>query len=70
MSVEAPRLYIYSRADPLIHWADVQDHISEASRIGYAVDEVAFQKSGHCSHAMDDPEKYWAAVSSFINSKS
>ncbi|KAF2264136.1 hypothetical protein CC78DRAFT_447426, partial [Lojkania enalia] len=58
----APRCYLYSKADELIKWQDVHEHASQASEAGIPVMEVCFERSNHCRHVAEDPEKYWDAV--------
>ncbi|KAF2242428.1 hypothetical protein BU26DRAFT_402816, partial [Trematosphaeria pertusa] len=58
----APRCYLYSRADDLIAWQDVQEHMLAAAQSGVPVMDVCFEKSAHCKHAAEDPARYWNAV--------
>ncbi|KAF2114258.1 hypothetical protein BDV96DRAFT_453290, partial [Lophiotrema nucula] len=60
--MEAPRCYLYSKADELIAWQDVQEHATEARYRGVPVVEECFEKSAHCKHAAKDPTRYWGAV--------
>jgi len=58
-----PRVYIYSKADEMVHWDDVHDHADDARRKGYErLVEVVFDRSGHCAHIREDEDKYWKAV--------
>ncbi|KAF2461648.1 hypothetical protein BDY21DRAFT_332800 [Lineolata rhizophorae] len=59
---KAPRCYLYSKADDMVGWEDVEEHVREAEERGFAVQTVCFEKSPHAGHIMEDPEKYWAAV--------
>ncbi|KAF2010031.1 hypothetical protein BU24DRAFT_428065 [Aaosphaeria arxii CBS 175.79] len=59
---EAPRCYLYSRADDLIMWPDIQEHAIESREKGIPVTEAFFEKSAHCRHMADDPAMYWDAV--------
>lgn len=58
----APRCYLYSRADELIAWKDVREHLGEAVRAGVPVMDVCFEGSAHCRHAAKDAERYWGAI--------
>lgn len=58
-----PRTYVYSQADDLISWTDVQDHaVDAAEKVGMTSRLVRFQESGHCCHAKESEALYWAAV--------
>ncbi|KAI2627826.1 hypothetical protein GGR54DRAFT_434356 [Hypoxylon sp. NC1633] len=64
-----PRSYMYSEADPMVSWKDVHDHAEEARQLGHQdVREIRFNDSGHCAHTMEDPDKYWGAVHSLLQS--
>lgn len=58
----APRCYFYSKADELIAWTDIKEHVGEAVRSGVPVMDVCFEDSAHCKHAAMYPEKYWGAA--------
>ncbi|KAF9884584.1 hypothetical protein FE257_001468 [Aspergillus nanangensis] len=64
--VDSARLYIYSKADPLIHDKDVEQHAREAKEKGYK--QILLEKfpdSGHVAHMRQDPSRYWAAIAKF-----
>ncbi|KAJ5747110.1 uncharacterized protein N7511_008806 [Penicillium nucicola] len=61
------RLYIYTKEDTMVGWADVQKHIEEARSRGYPVDQVLFEHGTHCSLIMEDSTRYWSAVQRFWN---
>jgi hypothetical protein len=62
-----PRLYIFSKADELVPYVDVESHADDAGRRGYsAVRRVLFESSGHCAHAMAHKEQYWGAVDGLV----
>lgn len=66
----APRLYLYSKADEMVWYEDVQEHAAQARENGYeSVNEVSFEGSGHCAHATIDGEKYWDAVRSLVEGR-
>lgn len=59
----APRTYLFSEADDLILWRDVEAHAAEAAAAaGVASLLVRYQASPHCGHARAHPDHYWAAV--------
>ncbi|KAK1658016.1 hypothetical protein BDP55DRAFT_622607 [Colletotrichum godetiae] len=59
----APRTYVFSEADDLIAWEDVEDHAWESAELlGLDSMVVKFRESGHCSQARENKEEYWTAV--------
>ncbi|KAK1976437.1 hypothetical protein LZ30DRAFT_734679 [Colletotrichum cereale] len=59
----APRTYIFSEADDLINWGDIEDHAWESAELlGLESMMVRFANSGHCNHARDNEDDYWTAV--------
>ena len=62
----AARLYLYSMADQMVRWEDVQSHQKEArSALGCKVEGVAFPDSPHCALVRDHPERYWGEIKRF-----
>jgi hypothetical protein len=56
------RCYIYSKEDKLVEdWA-VEEHASEAKRLGWDVTLERFHGSQHVAHAVKDKERYWELV--------
>ena len=62
LPVEAVRLYVYSTADKLIQWQDVEAHAREAEAKGYKVQMVKYLDSPHAAHLLHDEKRYWSAV--------
>lgn len=60
--LEARRCYLYSTADRLVEWEDVEGHCREAAELGYTVDRVRFDRSKHAAHVLEDESRYWGAV--------
>jgi hypothetical protein len=58
----APRVYIYSKADEMVGWKDVEYNAKLAEKKGYEVQTERFENSKHVGHLMNDPERYWDAV--------
>ncbi|KAK1141897.1 hypothetical protein N8T08_008410 [Aspergillus melleus] len=54
--------YLYSKADKMTDWRDIQDHAEDARLKGWNVQEILFEGSGHCAHMARDATKYSAAV--------
>jgi hypothetical protein len=62
LDLDTPRLYVYSVADDMVAWQDVEEHAKDAKKLGYTVDMEKYQDSGHAAHMLVDQEKYWRAV--------
>ena len=61
-SKHTPRLYLYSQADEMVPWTEVEAHAEEARKAGLDVRMERFEGSPHVAHARTDPERYWSAV--------
>ncbi|KAJ7732139.1 hypothetical protein B0H16DRAFT_1893125 [Mycena metata] len=57
-----PRLYVYSKADVMVPWADIEEHAAQSASQGLPVQRLCFEKSPHVAHARVYPEAYWTAV--------
>lgn len=59
-----PRLYLYSKADTMVDWREVEAHARNAEENGASgkTELVKFEKSEHVAHVREDAEKYWDAV--------
>lgn len=67
---EVPRLYVYSKADQLVPWQDVKSHADDAKIKGYTkTDELMFESSAHCAHAMSHKDQYWQAIGALLEAK-
>ncbi|MCJ1282567.1 hypothetical protein MMC26_001891 [Xylographa opegraphella] len=64
ITVNATREYIYSKADRLVSWKDVEDHADEAEAKGYQVRKEMFENTGHVAHMRLERERYWSQISS------
>ncbi|OGM45723.1 indole-diterpene biosynthesis protein PaxU [Aspergillus bombycis] len=60
------RCYIYSDADELVDWRDVERHADEAEAKGWVVTREKFLGSPHVSHMRADPERYWTIVKRYL----
>lgn len=58
----ALKLYMYSKADDLIAWEDVEIHAAQSRERGYETDVEVFEGSGHVGHMRAHPEKYWKSI--------
>ncbi|KAL4925799.1 TMEM53 family protein [Aspergillus undulatus] len=66
----APRLYLYSTADRVVRWEDVEAHQREAeAEFGLegccTVEGVAFPDSPHCALVRDHQDRYWVEIKRF-----
>ncbi|ORY67807.1 uncharacterized protein BCR38DRAFT_336709 [Pseudomassariella vexata] len=58
-----PRTYVFSEADDLIWWKDVEEHAEmSAQDLGVTSLVVRYKKSGHCGHVRENEAYYWSAV--------
>lgn len=57
-----PRVYLYSRADLMVGFDEVDEHANAARAKGWDVTKVQFEKSAHCGHVREDEGKYWGAI--------
>ncbi|KAL7937323.1 hypothetical protein V8C35DRAFT_292221 [Trichoderma chlorosporum] len=61
----ARRLYLYSKADQVVRWEDVEAHIEDArTQQGLHAKGVAFDGSPHCALARDHSLEYWKTIAS------
>lgn len=58
----ARKLYLYSNADSVIDYRDVELHAAETRRRGWEADLEMFEGTEHVSHLRKYPEQYWRAV--------
>lgn len=61
-SLDAHRLYLYSKTDEIIGWEDVVSHAADARQQGYTVATEEFVGSPHVGHMRQHPQQYWAAI--------
>lgn len=61
------RCYIYSDADELVSWKDVEKHASDAELKGFPVRREKFSWTEHVAHMRADPERYWNTVKLYLN---
>lgn len=58
----ALRLYMYSKADDLIWWEDVEAQAAIAKSKGYTTIMEMFEDSPHVGHMRMHPDQYWGAI--------
>ena len=61
------RCYIYSDADDLVDWRDVESHASESAASGWVVRRERFQGSPHVGHMRAAPDRYWGIVREYLD---
>ena len=60
---ETKRVYIYSDADRMVHWKEVEDHAEDARNKGFLVGLEKFEGSGHAAHVrVGSGERYWEII--------
>ncbi|KAE8445044.1 hypothetical protein EG329_013758 [Mollisiaceae sp. DMI_Dod_QoI] len=64
----AKRLYIYSEADKLTGWKDVERHAEEARKDSVEVSLLKETETAHVQHAFKDSERYWQRVKELLES--
>ena len=63
LATESPRVYVYSKEDPIVPSTAVEEHIAEVKqKLGTQVTGELFPNSPHVAHARTDPDRYWAIV--------
>ena len=63
MQNERSRCYIYSEADLMVGWDDVEAHARDAAAKGLVVRTAKFHESGHCAHVrVGGGDRYWAII--------
>ncbi|EHK24323.1 uncharacterized protein TRIVIDRAFT_189679 [Trichoderma virens Gv29-8] len=61
----ARRLYLYSKADQVVRWEDVEAHIENArTQRSLRAQGVAFHGSPHCALVRDHSHEYWQTIAS------
>ncbi|KAL7912636.1 hypothetical protein GGI35DRAFT_491152 [Trichoderma velutinum] len=61
----ASRLYLYSKADQVVRWEDVEAHIEDArTQQGLHAEGIAFDGSPHCALVRDHSDEYWRTITS------
>ncbi|TKA63680.1 hypothetical protein B0A49_12374 [Cryomyces minteri] len=61
-----PRLYLHSSADEVVAAEDVASHAAEMAEKGVSVRREVWKVAMHCALPVEDAERYWAAIRSFV----
>lgn len=61
-TAEIRRAYIYSPADLLTNYRDVEAHAAEAEAKGFSVALEKYENSAHVAHLRKDESRYWDIV--------
>ncbi|KAI1435576.1 hypothetical protein GGR50DRAFT_308352 [Xylaria sp. CBS 124048] len=56
------RTYIYSKADNMVGWRDIEQHAKSAVSKGFDVRQEMFENSPHVFHMRTDSKRYWLIV--------
>ncbi|KAF2158516.1 hypothetical protein M409DRAFT_61587 [Zasmidium cellare ATCC 36951] len=59
---EVRRVYVYSNADKMVAYGDVEAHARCAEHRGFSTTLEHFSGSPHVAHAKSDTERYWRIV--------
>jgi hypothetical protein len=59
-----PRLYLYSLADKMVDWKEIEAHARMAEENGASgkIELVRFENSEHVAHVREDAGRYWRSV--------
>lgn len=59
-----PRLYLYSLADKMVDWKEIEAHARMAEENGASgkIELVRFERSEHVAHVREDAGRYWRSV--------
>lgn len=61
-AAQAPRLYVYSKADKIIPWRGVEAHAEAATSAGFQVEWLRFDETSHVRHIQKYAAAYWDSV--------
>ncbi|KAF2257927.1 hypothetical protein CC78DRAFT_622230 [Lojkania enalia] len=67
-TAEVRRVYIYSPADALTDYKDVETHATEAKTKGFSVALEKYEGSAHVAHLRKDENRYWDIVKRIMES--
>ena len=61
--LDAPRLFVYSTPDELVHAKDIESHMEDAKKAGVeTIVAKRSERSAHVSHMRTDPAMYWGEI--------
>jgi hypothetical protein len=62
--LSVPRCYLYSKADTLVSWRDIEDHAKQSAAKGITVTEKVFDQTQHVQHARlkENKDMYWGTI--------
>ena len=67
MGVGVRRLYVYSKADPLVEASHIHEHAEDMRKKATGeVREEVFETAPHCALLNEDAERYWKAVEEHV----
>ena len=69
IDVQAARGYIYSKADKLVFWKDVENHADEAEAKGYRVVKERYENTEHVAHMRSEQKRYWSVIADLWNKR-
>lgn len=67
LTLNCPELYVYSKADKLALYQDIDDFIAQRKSQGVTVFSKRWDDPSHCSHYMRYPKEYLAVLEQFLD---
>ncbi|KAL4876611.1 hypothetical protein BJY04DRAFT_222943 [Aspergillus karnatakaensis] len=62
LGLQTRQLFLYGKADRIILWSDIEEHIAGVKGAGWEVEARLFEGSGHVEHMRRFGAEYWGAV--------
>lgn len=60
--MRAPRVYLYSKADQMVGYDEVEEHADAAAAKGWDVAKIRFENSAHAGHVRENEGLYWGGI--------
>ncbi|KAF5699726.1 hypothetical protein FMUND_14633 [Fusarium mundagurra] len=61
-TLDAKRLYLYSKEDQIISHMDIEGYIAESQQRGHETRQELFEGTDYIGYMREHPEKYWKAI--------
>ncbi|MCJ1375575.1 hypothetical protein MMC20_006812 [Loxospora ochrophaea] len=62
IDINARRCYVYSQADDMVWWKEIEAHSQDAEAKGWKTAKEKFEGSMHVGHVRLDGQRYWKIV--------
>jgi len=66
-TIKTPQLFLFSKSDKLAPYQDILDFIGIRKSLGIDTTFMLWDKSNHCAHLRENPEKYKEEIDSFVD---